>query len=43
MARGSINHVALTASDLARSIEFYDKVLGYWVMSAARCRKPLSS
>ncbi|MGA2409804.1 MAG: VOC family protein [Candidatus Binataceae bacterium] len=29
MARGSINHLALTASDLARSSEFYDKVLGF--------------
>ncbi|HVA83975.1 MAG TPA: VOC family protein [Candidatus Binataceae bacterium] len=29
MARGSINHLALTASDLARSTEFYDKVLGF--------------
>jgi glyoxylase I family protein len=29
MARGSINHVALTASDFARSTAFYDKVLGY--------------
>jgi glyoxylase I family protein len=29
MARGSINHVALTANDLARSAEFYDKVLGF--------------
>jgi glyoxylase I family protein len=29
MARGSINHVALTASDLARSTVFYDHVLGF--------------
>jgi glyoxylase I family protein len=29
MARGAINHVALSASDFARSIEFYDKVLGF--------------
>src|SRR5947209_17865107 len=29
MARGSINHLALTVSDPARSIEFYDKVLGF--------------
>jgi len=29
MARGSINHIALTASDLVRSTEFYDRVLGF--------------
>ncbi|HTT77719.1 MAG TPA: VOC family protein [Candidatus Binataceae bacterium] len=29
MARGSIHHLALTVSDLARSAEFYDKVLGF--------------
>ena len=29
MARGSLNHIALTASDLARSTEFYDRVLGF--------------
>jgi catechol 2,3-dioxygenase-like lactoylglutathione lyase family enzyme len=29
MARGSLNHLALTASDFARSIEFYDRVLGF--------------
>jgi catechol 2,3-dioxygenase-like lactoylglutathione lyase family enzyme len=29
MARGSINHLALTVSELARSAEFYDKVLGF--------------
>jgi len=29
MARGSLNHLALTASDLNRSAEFYDKVLGF--------------
>jgi catechol 2,3-dioxygenase-like lactoylglutathione lyase family enzyme len=29
MARGGLSHLALTASDLARSIEFYDKVLGF--------------
>jgi glyoxylase I family protein len=29
MARGSLNHLALTASDLDRSVEFYDKVLGF--------------
>lgn len=29
MARGTINHLALTVSDLARSTEFYDRVLGF--------------
>lgn len=29
MARGTINHLALTVSDLVRSTEFYDKVLGF--------------
>jgi glyoxylase I family protein len=29
MARGSINHLALTVSDLGRSMEFYDRVLGF--------------
>jgi catechol 2,3-dioxygenase-like lactoylglutathione lyase family enzyme len=29
MAHGSINHLALTVSDLDRSAEFYDKVLGF--------------
>jgi glyoxylase I family protein len=29
MARGSINHLALTASDLERSTRFYDRVLGF--------------
>jgi catechol 2,3-dioxygenase-like lactoylglutathione lyase family enzyme len=29
MERGSINHLALTVTDLARSIAFYDKVLGF--------------
>ncbi len=29
MARGSVNHLALTASDFARSSEFYDRVLGF--------------
>ncbi|MGH7842478.1 MAG: VOC family protein [Candidatus Binataceae bacterium] len=38
MARGSINHLALTASDLARSTEFYDRVLGF--MGYARVEVP---
>jgi hypothetical protein len=38
MARGSINHLALTASDLGRSTEFYDKVLGF--MGYARVEVP---
>ncbi len=29
MARGSINHLALTASDFDRSTSFFDKVLGF--------------
>ena len=29
MARGSINHISLTVSDLDRSTEFYDKVLNF--------------
>ncbi len=29
MARGSLNHLALTASDFNRSIAFYDRVLGF--------------
>ncbi len=29
MAGGSINHLVLTASDLVRSTEFYDRVLGF--------------
>lgn len=29
MTRGSINHLAVTAGDFARSIEFYGKVLGF--------------
>ena len=29
MARGSINHLALTASDLERSTRFYDRVLSF--------------
>jgi glyoxylase I family protein len=38
MARGSINHLALTVSDLVRSSEFYDKVLGF--MGYARVEVP---
>jgi glyoxylase I family protein len=38
MARGSINHLALTVSDLVRSTEFYDKVLGF--MGYARVEVP---
>ena len=38
MARGGINHVALTASDLARSAKFYDKVLD--LMDYARVEVP---
>ncbi|HTW86887.1 MAG TPA: VOC family protein [Candidatus Binataceae bacterium] len=29
MARGSINHLALTVTDLDRSAAFYDRVLGF--------------
>jgi glyoxylase I family protein len=29
MARGSVNHLALSGSDFARSTEFYDRVLGF--------------
>ena len=38
MSRGSINHIALTVSDLVRSTEFYDKVLGF--MGYARGEVP---
>ena len=38
MARGSINHLALTVADLARATEFYDKVLGF--MGYARVEVP---
>src|SRR5438874_807994 len=29
MSRGSINHLALTVTDLARSTPFYDRLLGF--------------
>jgi glyoxylase I family protein len=38
MNRGSINHLALTVSDLVRSTEFYDRVLGF--MGYARVEVP---
>ena len=38
MARGTINHIALTASDLVRSTEFYDRVLEF--MGYARVEVP---
>jgi glyoxylase I family protein len=38
MARGTINHIALTASDLVRSTEFYDRVLEF--MDYARVEVP---
>ena len=38
MARGTINHLALAASDLDRSANFYDKVLG--LMGYARVEVP---
>lgn len=38
MPRGSMNHLALTASDLERSAEFYDRVLGF--MGYARVEVP---
>jgi len=38
MDRGSINHLALTVSDLVRSTEFYDRVLGF--MGSARVEVP---
>ena len=41
MVRGSINHVALTVSNLARSTEFYDRVLGF--MGYARVEVPEST
>jgi glyoxylase I family protein len=41
MARGSISHLALTASDFARSTEFYDHVLSF--MGYARVEVPGST
>jgi len=41
MARGSINHLALTVSDLVRSTEFYDRVLGF--MGYARVEVPAAT
>ena len=38
MARGTINHIVLTASDLVRSTEFYDRVLEF--MGYARVEVP---
>ncbi|MBV8054103.1 MAG: VOC family protein [Deltaproteobacteria bacterium] len=39
MPHGSINHLALTVSDLACSTAFYDRVLGLWVTSGSKCQK----
>jgi glyoxylase I family protein len=39
MARGSISHLALTASDLARSTEFFDKVLGFMGYTRVQVRE----
>jgi glyoxylase I family protein len=41
MARGGISHIALTVSDLTRSTEFYDQVLGF--MGYARVEVPTST
>jgi len=38
MARGSINHLALTVSDLVRSTKFYDKVLGFMLCASRSAR-----
>jgi glyoxylase I family protein len=38
MAGGSINHLALTVTDLDRSVPFYDRVLGF--MGYARAEVP---
>jgi glyoxylase I family protein len=41
MTRGSLNHLALTVSDLARSSQFYDRVLGF--MGYARVEVPAAT
>ncbi|MGH7916594.1 MAG: VOC family protein [Candidatus Binataceae bacterium] len=41
MARGDVNHIALTVSDLDRSIGFYDEVLGF--MGYTRVEVPAST
>ena len=41
MGQGAINHLALTVTDLARSSEFYDKVLG--MAGYARAEVPEST
>ena len=41
MARGSISHLALTASDLTRSADFYDRVFGF--MGYQRVEVPQST
>lgn len=41
MARGSISHLALTVSDMARSTEFYDHVLSF--MGYERVEVPQST
>jgi catechol 2,3-dioxygenase-like lactoylglutathione lyase family enzyme len=41
MARGGISHLALTVSDLARSADFYDRVLSF--MGYQRVEVPQST
>src|SRR5215469_639279 len=41
MARGTINHLALTACDLSRSARFYDRILGF--MGYTRAEVPEST